>query len=210
MPDIRAVIFDIGGVLTTSPVTAIRTYAESNGVDWYALGPMLAEENLAWSRWERSEITNDEFLDHCQREMAERRIHGITSAGIQQAAFGGQAVRIEMISVVRALQGRVRLGCITNNVLRDDSRPASLFALDELFEVVIESAKVGLRKPDPRIFQMACDGLGVSPPESAFLDDLGINLKGARALGMTTIKVDHTHSAIDALEAALGFELPRA
>ena len=84
------------------------------------------------------------------------------------------------------------------------------FVIEELFEVVIESSKVGLRKPDPRIYHLACEALAVTPNESAFLDDIGANLKGARALGMTTIRVDHTLSAIDELETALGFPLPRS
>jgi ribulose-5-phosphate 4-epimerase/fuculose-1-phosphate aldolase len=78
-----------------------------------------------------------------------------------------------------------------------------------LFEVVVESAIVGYRKPEPQIFQICCDQLGIAPAEAVFLDDLGANLKGARALGMHTIKVDDTLSAIDELETALGIPLPR-
>ncbi|MBI2764626.1 MAG: HAD family phosphatase [Chloroflexi bacterium] len=208
MGELRAAIFDIGGVLTSSPVTAIRDYAAAAGIDYGILGPMLALPDGTWSRYERSELTEQEF---CLALEAEGRAHGITVDGklIQQAAFAGQQVRPEMIAAVRHLKGKVRLGAITNNVLRDDSRPKSIEDLDELFECVIESAKVGMRKPDPRIFHMACESLGVTPPEAVFLDDLGANLKGARALGMTTIKVDHTLSALLELEAALGIPLPK-
>lgn len=208
---IRAVLFDIGGVLTSSPVVAIREYALREGIDYSVLGPMIADHDRAWSRWERSEISSAQFLEAFEREGRERGIT-FSARGVMDAAFGGQAARPEMINVVRFLRGRVRLGAITNNVIREEQalereRP---FVMEELFEVVIESSKVGLRKPDPRIYHLACESLGVTPPESAFLDDIGANLKGARALGMTTIRVDHTLSAIEELEAALGFPLPRS
>jgi putative hydrolase of the HAD superfamily len=211
MPTIRAAIFDIGGVLTSSPVSAIRTYAEGHGVDWYTIGPMIADPQLAWSRWERSEISGEQFMEQFDLECRDAGLGVITAAGVQGAAFGSQVVRPEMVNLVKHLRDSkvVRLGAITNNVLRDDSRPKGIFDLDELFEVVIESAKAGIRKPDPRIYEMACEMLQVEPPEAVFLDDLGINLKGARALGIHTIKVDHTLSAIDELESALGVPLPR-
>ena len=204
---ITAAIFDIGGVLTSSPVIAIRDYALREGVDYDVLGPMIAEPELAWSCWERSEISVEQFATRFEAEGRERGI-SVSARGVMDAAFGGQAVRSEMIAVVRHLKGRVRLGCITNNVARSEDRERS-FDLEELFELVVESAKVGLRKPDPRIYLMACEGLGVSPEESVFLDDIGANLKGARAVGMTTIRVDPTHGAIEELEGVLGFPLPR-
>lgn len=207
---LKAVLFDIGGVLTSSPVVAIRQYAEAAGADYSILGPMIADHNGAWSRWERSELSQVEFLAAFDAEARARGLP-VTGAGIIEAAFGSQAVRPEMVAVVEHLRGRVRLGAITNNVLREADAPTRPQSLDlfALFEVVIESAKVGVRKPDPRIYHFACEALEVAPHEAAFLDDIGANLKGARALGMTTIKVDHTRSAIDELEAALGIPLPR-
>lgn len=209
MTGLKAVLFDIGGVLTSSPVTAIREYVVAEGADYGIIGPLLAAPHSAWSRWERSEIDTARFVEEFE---AETQAAGVTisAEGVIGAAFGGQRVREEMVAVVRHLKGRVGLGCITNNVIRDDgeTRPGAL-DIHALFEVVVESARVGMRKPDPRIYQLACEGLGVTPPEAAFLDDLGANLKGARALGMTTIKVDHTTGAIDELERALGFPLPR-
>jgi putative hydrolase of the HAD superfamily len=207
MPALRAAIFDVGGVLTTSPVLAIRDYALAEGIDYSILGPLIAEPDSAWSRWERSEISEAEFEALFEQQGRERGIT-FSARAIREVAFGSQHVRDEMVGVVEHLRGKVRLGAITNNVLRDDSRPRAL-DLHGLFEVVIESAKVGLRKPDPRIYHLACEQLDVAPPESAFLDDIGVNLKGARALGMTTIKVDGTLRAIEELEAALGIPLPR-
>ena len=209
MSEIRAAIFDIGGVLTSSPVIAIREYALRQGVDYGVLGPMIADHDLAWSRWERSEITIAQFIEQFEDEGRSRGIT-VSAEGIMDAAFGTQSVREEMVAVVRHLRGKVRLGCITNNVAREEveSRPRAII-LEDLFEVVIESSKVGLRKPDARIYHMACEALDVTPPQSVFLDDIGANLKGARALGMATIKVNPDNGAIDELESILGFLLPR-
>jgi len=112
-----------------------------------------------------------------------------------------------MVAVVRDLRRRLRVGCITNNV-QTGSRQR-LIQFEELFDVVVESSIEGVRKPDPAIYLIACDRLGVKPEEAIFLDDFGVNLKAARALGMATIKVDETQSAIGELEKLLGFELPR-
>lgn len=204
---IRAAIFDIGGVLTSSPVIAIRDYLSVEGIDYAVLGPMIADHDLAWSRWERSEITGEQFIDQFEAEARERGV-AVSAEGVMNAAFGTQSVRDDMVNVVRHLRGKVRLGCITNNVLRDDSRPRTLDIYD-LFEHVIESAKSGMRKPDPRIYHAACEALSVQPEEAVFLDDIGVNLKGAKAVGMITIRVDQTTSAIDELERVLGIPLPR-
>ena len=207
MTRIRAAIFDIGGVLTSSPVIAIRDYLSVEGVDYAVLGPMIADHDLAWSRWERSEITGEQFIDQFEAEARERGV-AVSAEGVMNAAFGTQSVREDMVNVVRHLRGKIRLGCITNNVLRDDSRPRTLDIYD-LFEHVIESAKSGMRKPDPRIYHAACEALSVQPEEAVFLDDIGVNLKGAKAVGMITIRVDQTTSAIDELERVLGIPLPR-
>jgi putative hydrolase of the HAD superfamily len=201
---IRAVIFDIGGVLTTSPVAGIRAWAEGCGVDYAVLGPVIAQPAGAWSRFETSELSPEVFKEAFESECAAIGLTVDTAAFL--ASFSNLPIRDEMIAVVNHLKGRLPLGCITNNVHRDGMRPEQLYAL---FDVVIESANVNLRKPDPRIYGLACDRLGVTPREAVFLDDFGVNLKAARALGMTTIKVDETTRAIDELEAAIGIPLPR-
>ena len=146
-------------------------------------------------------------------------LHGLASLGFADARgdaflkwfFQGFEPRPEMLAVVEHLRGRVKLGSITNNVAREESPQRRTSGLDvhSLFDVVVESAIVGVRKPEPRIYQIACEKLEIEPTQAIFLDDLGANLKGARALGMHTIKVDETHRAIDELEDALGIPLPR-
>jgi putative hydrolase of the HAD superfamily len=206
MGDLRAAIFDIGGVLTTSPVTSIRRFCEREGLPHDVIGPMLATHDGAWSRFEKSEIPQEAFVEAFEAECAEKGVR-LDGRGFLDAFFGRLEVREEMVGAVRLLRGQRRLGCITNNVARDDSRPRGLVNLDELFEVVVESAKVGLRKPDPAIYLYTCDLLSVQPQECVFLDDFGVNLKAARALGMITIRVDETLGALDELEQVLGLTL---
>ena len=210
MTELRAAIFDIGGVLTVSPVTKIKTYCVETNVADEVRHAIFAPEDGPWSRFERSELSPLEFAAEFDRHVTR---DGCTASGshFMEWFFQGFEQRPEMLTVVQYLRGKVKLGSITNNVARDEpaQRRTSGIDIQSLFDVVIESAIVGVRKPEPAIYQMACDALGVTPAEAVFLDDLGANLKGARALGMATIKVDHTLSAIDELEAALGIPLPR-
>jgi putative hydrolase of the HAD superfamily len=206
----KAVIFDIGGVLTHSPVTRIKQFCAEEGICDDARIAIFGPEDGPWSRFERSELTREGFAGEFDRHIANCRTEA-RGLGFMQWFFQGFGERPEMVGVVRHLRGKVKLGAITNNVSRDEPAQTRTSGIDlpSLFEVVVESAIVGYRKPEPQIFQIACDQLGIEPPEAIFLDDLGANLKGARALGMHTIKVDDTLSAIDELEAALGIALPR-
>jgi putative hydrolase of the HAD superfamily len=206
----KAAIFDIGGVLTHSPVTRIKQFCAEQGICDDARISIFGPEDGPWSRFERSQLTREGFADEFDQHVANCNT---TARGryFMEWFFQGFGERPEMVGVVRHLRGKVRLGAITNNVSREEAAQTRTSGIDlpSLFEVVVESAIVGYRKPEPQIFQIACEQLGIEPPEAVFLDDLGANLKGARALGMHTIKVDDTLSAIDELEAALGIPLPR-
>ncbi|MCS7295730.1 MAG: HAD-IA family hydrolase [Chloroflexota bacterium] len=205
---IRAAIFDIGGVLTVSPVHRIIDFCRRHGIPDEVRYAIFAPHDGPWGRFERSEIGPEEFASAFDALV---RPAGAAVSGREFLEWFGQGFepRPEMIAVVRHLRGRLLLGCITNNVPNDGRGRERPFDPYELFDVVVESSKVGLRKPDPRIYQLTCDQLGIQPPEAVFLDDLGENLKAARALGMVTIKVDPTPSAIDELERVLGVPLPR-
>lgn len=202
----RAVIFDFGGVITTSPMSGMRRYCEGAGIAWEDLRWLIAAGDGAWSRYETNAISTDEFVDAIEAEAAAA---GMTMNGraFLDSFYNGMSVRPEMVAVVRALRGlpELRVGCITNN-LRNEGERNPLF--DDLFEIVVESSKTGLRKPDPRIYRLACDLLGVQPEQAIFLDDLGVNLKAARELGMATIKVDDSPTVIDELERLIGLPLP--
>lgn len=212
MPAIRAAIFDVGGVLTHSPIVRVRQFCAERGLEHRAIARQLDDPHGAWARFEKSELTAGAFVTAFEADCRDGGM-AVDGRALLQAIYGrGFDPRPEMIGIVHHLRGRVGLGCITNNIRAGDGRGGGGLGLDELFEVVLESSKLGMRKPDPRIYQLACERLGVEPPEAVFLDDLGSNLKGARALGMTTIRVhaDETDSAIAALEEALGMALPRS
>jgi putative hydrolase of the HAD superfamily len=122
-------------------------------------------------------------------------------------ALNGE-IRLDMVEAVRRCSERLKTACLTNNIARDDEGASRGHTeIMAMFDVVIESSKIGVRKPDPRFYEMACAQLAVEPHECVFLDDLGINLKPARALGMQTIKVASSTQALTDLEHLVGFPL---
>lgn len=212
--DIKAVIWDFGGVLTSSPFDAFNRYEAEQGLphDFIRSVNTRNPDTNAWAQFERNEIELDAF-DAQFREESTALGHPIGGREIIGLLAG--EVRPEMVEALRRCRARLRVGCITNNVSalsgpsmsRTTEHATAVAEVMELFEIVIESSKVGLRKPDPRIYQMACDKLGVPPAAAVYLDDLGINLKPARDLGMTTIKVAAPADALRELEAAVGFSV---
>ncbi len=219
---IQAVIWDFGGVLTDSPFAAFNRFEAERGLPRDFLRTVNAQNHLdnAWARFERSAIGLDEF-DAAFR--AESAALGHPVRGREVIALLARRLRPEMVAALKACKARLRVGCITNNVAAGEGPTMVLGASDDgddgdgaalaaevagvfaLFDHVIESSKAGLRKPDPRIYRMACDALDVVPENAVYLDDLGINLKPARELGMTTIKVADPDTALAELEAAVGF-----
>ena len=210
MTQYQAAIFDIGGGLTHSPVTRIKQFCIDHRIPDEVRWAIFAPEDGPWSRFERSELSREAFADEFDQHV---RPSGTDATGpfFMEWFFKGFGERTEVVNAVRFLRGKVKLGAITNNVVRDEPAATRTSGIDvqSLFDVVVESAIEGVRKPEPRIYQIACERLSIEPSRAVFLDDLGANLKGARALGMHTIKVDDTLSALDELEAALGIALPR-
>ena len=204
----RAVIWDFGGVLSTSPFDAFARYEHERGLPEGFLRNLNATnpDTNAWARFERTELDLDGF---CAAFEAEARAAGGEVDGREVMACLAGDLRPRMIDAVRRCHERLRTALITNNVLDMAPKhgPSMLDHVGDIFHVVIESSKVGMRKPDPRIYEMCCDELGVPPDACVFLDDLGINLKPARAMGMTTIKVIDPDDALRELEAAVGFSV---
>jgi putative hydrolase of the HAD superfamily len=203
---IRAVFWDFGGVILTSPFDAFDEYERSNGLPAGFIRGVNSRDpdTNAWARFERREITPAEFDEMFASESAR---HGHRVPGADVCALLDGAIRPEM---VHALDAVIAAGyvtaCLTNNVVSAGSRP-EVDALMARFDHVVESSKVGLRKPEPAFYELACSLAGVDPDEVVFLDDLGVNLKPARAMGMTTIKVVSAARAIDELERVLSIEL---
>lgn len=208
---IRAVLWDFGGVFTTSPFDAFNRYEAEHGLPRDFLRSVNARNphNNAWALMERNEIDVDGF-DRLFREESRALGHEVPGRDVLDLLSGD--VRDEMVEALRLIAGRYRTACITNNMrmghgpaMAGDTRKAARIAeILELFEVVIESSKIGMRKPEPGIYEMACRALEVRPTEAVYLDDLGINLKPAAAMGMRTIKVTGTDQALAALEQVLG------
>jgi putative hydrolase of the HAD superfamily len=202
---IRAVFWDFGGVILTSPFDAFNQYELAKGLpaDFIRSVNTRDPDTNSWARFERREVSATEF-DVLFADESES--HGHRVAGSHVIAMLSGAVRPEM---VKALDGVIAAGyltaCLTNNV-ESDARP-EVEAVMARFDHVIESSKVGVRKPEVAFYELACRTAGVEPREVVFLDDLGINLKPAKAMGMTTIKVVSAGQAIADLSATLGIEL---
>jgi putative hydrolase of the HAD superfamily len=213
----RAVIFDLGGVVLPSPFDTFAEYERTHGLpERFIRGVVAASaDHGAWARLERGELDMAGFADAFAAECAEAG--GTVDALELMTAIGdGAGPRPEMITAIRTIRSHgLRTGALTNNWAPAVPVPAAdpggrggFAGLGDIFDTIVESAVEGLRKPDPRIYQLACARLDVTPAETVFLDDLGVNLKPARALGMTTIKVVEPATALAELSDVLGFPLP--
>ncbi len=208
---IEAVIWDFGGVFTSSPFEAFAAYERSKGLPEGLIRRINSENHLenAWARFERAELDLDGFDGAFA---AEARALGYDVPGREIIPLLRGALRPEMVEALRRIKPRHKTGCITNNVAPmqvNNTEPGAFYAREimDMFDHVIESSKAGIRKPNPRIYQMMCETLEVLPEACVYLDDLGGNLKPARAMGMTTIKVETGAQAIAELEDALGMKL---
>ncbi len=205
----RAVIFDLGGVVLDSPLHAIADYERELGLPVNFVNRVVVDTGPAgaWSRLERGELGRREFEAAFEAECltAGHRL----SAATMMERISQCGPRPEMLRALRTLRGAgLALAALTNNWAHEGPGDAETDALRELFDVFVESSRVGLRKPDPRIYLHACEALGVAPREAVFLDDIGRNLKAARELGMTTIKVERPDAALAELARQLDLALP--
>ncbi|EKX47686.1 hypothetical protein GUITHDRAFT_60262, partial [Guillardia theta CCMP2712] len=194
----KAVIFDLGGVLLQSPFHEIEAFERDAGVPVGSIFGNAAKlgESGAYFRLERGEVTLEQFLPLFQQELESGGIHLQRDVSelfvrIERALF---PVRQDMIQVIRSLKAEgIKTAALTNNWKRDngDTFTHALGDLQNLFDVIVESALVGIRKPDAMIFQLALERLKLKDSgEVVFLDDMGPNLKGASTVGMKTIKVE--------------------
>ena len=204
---IRAVLWDLGGVLFRGPFEAFAAYERERALPDGFIRRLNATnpDANAWARLERNEVTPEEFCALFEAEA--RDAGGVVDGAAVLALLRGELLP-EMVAAVRACRAHgFSTACITNNFVPREDRPHDVQLDPDLFDVVVESSKVGLRKPDPAIYALACSQLGVAPSECVFLDDLGVNLKPARAMGMMTIKVVDPTSALTELESTLGVPL---
>ena len=205
---IKAVFWDFGGVITSSPFEAFNKYEKHNNLpsDFLRKVNSTNPDDNAWAKLERSEINLDEF-DLLFEE--ESKTLGYAIKGKEVIALLQGQVRPEMLNALQRIKGNLIQACLTNNIQSlkeeafDEGNVSVAGKHDEimgLFDFVIESSKVNLRKPDPAFYKMACEKAKIEPSEAVFLDDLGINLKPARILGMETIKVINSKDALNELQ----------
>ncbi len=202
-------IFDLGGVVFPSPFEAFDAYDVEAGLDAGTVRGLIrsSSETGAWAALERGELAMEEFFTLLAAEAAAAGFE-LDGARLMQMIGRGFGARPAMARAIERINAAgLRTAALTNNWPRPSDGVAAVNGNGLGFDVVIESAVVGLRKPDRRIYELVLDELDVEASVSVFLDDLGINLKPARAMGMTTIKVTDPDTALTELAATLGFEV---
>lgn len=208
---VEAVIWDFGGVFTTSPFDAFNRYERERGLPADVIRRInsINPDTNAWAKIERSDVDAATF-DKLFAEEAKALGHDIRGADVLALLSGD--LRPAVVAAFFACKARFKVGCITNNAPtgKGAGMSASSHKAEQIadvfaqFDHVIESSKAGVRKPDPRIYRMMCEALGVDPARCVYLDDLGINLKPAREMGMTTIKVTSEEQLLGDLAKAVG------
>ena len=195
-PEIAAVIWDFGGVFTSSPFEAFNRFEAQRGLPKDLIRRINAanHHDNAWALFERNEIDTDRF-DALFLEESTALGHPVPGRDVLPLLSG--ELRPRMVAALKTCKQHFKVGCITNNVVsmhspgQDAGQRAAgaMGQVMQLFDAIIESSKAGVRKPDPRIYRMMCELLAVEPGQCVYLDDLGINCKPAAALGMRAIKV---------------------
>jgi putative hydrolase of the HAD superfamily len=210
-----AVLWDFGGVILSSPFEAFNHYETSVGLprDFIRSVNATNPDSNAWARLERNELSPAEF-DVAFANDSRSLGHEVRGANVL-ALLAGE-IRPAMVAALDAVKAAgFKTACLTNNVVAtgaesmaiDTDRSLALAAVMARFDAIVESSKVGVRKPEPRFYEIACELLDVQPSQCIFLDDLGINLKPAAAMGMRTIKVVDPATALAELSAATGLSL---
>ena len=205
---IRAVIFDLGGVVLGSPLHAIAAYEKEIGLPAGVVNRVVADtgEEGAWGRLERGVVGLEAFVPAFESDCAAAGF-AIDARSMMERMRAASNPRPEMLAAIGVIRGSgLRTAALTNNWASEE-RDDGTRALRHHFDAFFESSVLGLQKPDPRIYQHACGELAIAPSDAVFLDDIGRNLKTARHLGMTTIKVDTPDQALGELEGVLGFAL---
>ena len=211
---VRAIFWDFGGVITSSPFEAFRQYEGERGLpaDFIRTVNSRNPDSKAWAQLERNDVDIPTFCRLFEKEAAALG-HAVPGEDVLARLSG--TVRPEMAQALARLQGRYKLACLTNNVLSGagpgmaptSQRAREIAQVMTVFDAIVESSKVGVRKPEPKFYEIACEIMEVEPNEVVFLDDLGINLKPAKATGMRTIKVTSAAQGLADLERLLGCPL---
>ena len=212
---IKAVFWDFGGVITSSPFEAFNKFEIDNNLpaDFLRQVNSTNPNDNAWAKLERSEVNLEEF-DLLFEEESNNLGHAVKGKEVI-ALLQGQ-IRPEMVKALQKIRGNLIQACLTNNIrsLKEEAFEEGNVSVSgkhdvimDLFDFVIESSKVNLRKPDPAFYKIACEKASIEPSEAVFLDDLGINLKPAKNLGMETIKVINSRDALQELQKLISIKI---
>jgi putative hydrolase of the HAD superfamily len=205
----RAVISDFGGVLTTPLAAAFQGFSDASGVTLEELGTAMATIGAARGEnplftLETGRISEAEFMAALGEQLSRARGQEISLAGFGETLFAGLAPNQPFVAFMRELRGRgLPMAICTNNVREWSARWQAMIPVAELFDVVIDSSELGVRKPDPRIYEATVTALGVVPESAVFIDDMQINCDAATALGMKAVWFQETEQAIADVRAAL-------
>jgi len=204
---IRAVLFDFGGVISSSPFEAFAHLEAERGLpaDFIRTVNATNPDTNAWAKLERGEVDLETFGSMWSQEAAALGYELDGRLVLERLA--GE-IRPEMVNAIRSCGTKYKTGCLTNNFTRAEAiLSVEVAEVYGLFDAILESRVLGVRKPDRRFYELACEALDVEPDECVFLDDLGVNLKPARELGMHTIKVSDPHLALIELGELTGLSL---
>lgn len=214
MPAFDAILWDFGGVLTTSPFEAFNRYERERDIplDFIRRINATNPDDNAWARFESNRVSLDDF-DAAFLEESTAAGHPIPGRDVLALLSGD--VRPRMVAALKQFKQHLRNACLTNNVkagkgpgmATDPARAERVAEVMTLFDLVVESSVEGVRKPQPQAYQLVIERLGVEPSRMLFLDDLGINLKPAAKMGMTTVKVLSEEQALADLARLTGIEL---
>lgn len=209
MARITAGIFDFSGVMTTSPLDGVYDYEHSLGLSKGRLLSLIIGDHNSdgddpWHRLERGEIPGTEFWEQLRERAAKELGVEIALDELARSFLKGYKPRPRMVELVRGLRGRIRTGLLTNNIKEFGGFWRAMIPVEEIFDEVIDSSEVGLRKPDPRVYVLALERLGASPEETFFVDDFEANVKAAKDVGLTGITFTDEDSVIAEIERLVG------
>ena len=209
MAGIEAVISDFGGVLTSPLSDSFAAFAQATGISLPQLGDAIAgvAKTLGANplfELETGRLSESDFLGSIAGQLTEQLRRPVTLDGFGERYFANLEPNSEMIAFMRDLRRRgYRLAICTNNVREWEPLWRSMLPVDELFEVVVDSAFVGTRKPEPRIYELTLERLDIEPDAAVLVDDIEVNCDAARALGMRAVWFQSTSWAIAEVEAIL-------
>ncbi len=209
MSRIQAIVSDFGGVLTSPLIDSFLAFQESSGIPLDAMGRALATLTAAHGvnplfELETGRLTEEAFLQQLSEQLTTDLGRSVQLHGFAQRYLEKLDPNARMIDYMRELRGRgYAMAICTNNIREWEQLWRAKLPVDEIFEVVVDSAFVGFRKPEPQIYEITLDCLGAQPEATLFVDDVEANCTAARELGMTAIWFRDTEQAIEEMEAAL-------